>query len=809
MAHPVLALASDTITVSGAASLLVALIKGVVVLLGAGTVVLAMRHSSAAKRHLVWTVGLLSVLLLPLVSLALPSWKVLPEWLRAESIVSGLDADFGQRATHSDRDPAGSPVRAPVVTESVERAPSLQHAIVAASEASPRVPPDEVRSASADAWLKTGVWIWAVVAAALLLRIALSRIVLARVANTASRIEDGRIHNQIADIRRRYGIHGEVHAYLSGTRALPMTWGLFRTHTLLPAGAADWPAGRLDAVLLHELAHVKRRDTITHVAGQVACSLYWVNPLVWLAAWRIHVERERACDDLVVCDSIKASDYAEHLLRVVGKRRHHRAAPCLAVAMAKTSQLEGRVVAILDERLNRKPATRGFFTTVLVAGFMGVIAIATLRAQSPQKGVNKAEDRPRFGDTIELVMSDETGETPVIDFDRGKVGTAPAELKREGDEAAFVKWMAANGYDAVRDTNGKTPGGLIGFDMVARIRGDHEWDAKFSHITRDLSGGDPESPVVMAPQALPATYFIRTREGGTGILQFVRLESRPRGLRIRVKMLGVDPTAARRATSERKAPGVIRHVSAFLDAVSSGKHAEAENLAGPEFLRGELYELKRISADKLTVSQLYVDSGDALAITSPLSVGDAGGKRVGRLVLTWRHRATRRDENDIGSDGNADDPVEVAMSWRLRDVDFESDESLQREIARFLKDFPDAVRLESTPVSLRRYVRLVVGPDDQLTLEGRATTWQALPTALARTPHRASTVLEFAISTEALAVARLKEIQSRAAALAKKHGFEYSSYVGVYPLGSVGSPARARGRSTRAPRSSERKEGQR
>jgi hypothetical protein len=160
---------------------------------------------------------------------------------------------------------------------------------------------------------------------------------------------------------------------------MPVTWGCWRPVILLPAKADEWPNERRRVVLLHELAHVKRWDCLTQMMARVACAIYWFNPLVWVGARRMCVERERACDDLVLNGGCRASDYAAHLVEIA--RTFRRAPQAAAIAMARSSHLEGRIAAIVDASRARR-APRALLVGVCCAA--GLAFVGAVAAQKPE-----------------------------------------------------------------------------------------------------------------------------------------------------------------------------------------------------------------------------------------------------------------------------------------------------------------------------------------------------------------------------------------------------------------------------------------
>jgi TonB family protein len=162
---------------------------------------------------------------------------------------------------------------------------------------------------------------------------------------------------------------------------MPMTFGVLRPTVLLPEEARSWSGERRRVVLLHELAHVLRGDAATHLLARTALALHWWNPLAW-TMWREFLkERERATDDLVLGAGAKASEYAGHLLEIA-RTMQERPASAAGVAMARRSQLEGRLLAILDGRTARRQQGRAATVAAVVVAIAVMAPVASVRAQS-------------------------------------------------------------------------------------------------------------------------------------------------------------------------------------------------------------------------------------------------------------------------------------------------------------------------------------------------------------------------------------------------------------------------------------------
>jgi TonB family protein len=318
--------------------------SSLVLLAGLGATAL-LRRRSAALRHAVLATALFAAAVVVPLSRAVPAWTV-------------------QLASSAPEQPAARPqeVRpdAAVVTA------------IAETEA-----PSPSPAASIVPFVQM-VWLMGAIASIALLVTGLGR--LAWLASRARHADDERWERIGREVAAGYGLARPVTVLFTHASDLIATWGLLRPRLLLPAHARHWSDDRIHIVLRHELAHVRRGDWIVQMAADALRSLYWFNPLLWIACTRLRRESEQASDDAVLETGVPAREYAAHLLEIA--RTYRRSGPKWAPAMpmARPSTLERRIAAMLNPGLNRSALSARTVVFLGLTALCVTLPVAAFRA---------------------------------------------------------------------------------------------------------------------------------------------------------------------------------------------------------------------------------------------------------------------------------------------------------------------------------------------------------------------------------------------------------------------------------------------
>src|SRR5690242_5250255 len=324
-------------------------LKGILILGAAWVAALLLYKSSAAVRHLVWSAALAALLVLPFLVLALPALPVsIADSLLSPGFIFQANASAG-----------------------AEDAPSSSGHLEAAASGTYAASP--LRD-----WRLLLLLVWAAGATISLSQMCIGWATLQRQRRKSKRLS----MPDFASLANSLGVKHRVDLLEAAPGSMPMTYGLRCQAIFMPVDAEKWSADRRRVVLLHELAHVRRRDSATHLVARTALGLYWWNPLAW-AAWREFLkEREKAADDIVLGAGGRASDYATHLLEIARSLQAPSVFGWAAVAIARRSQMEGRLLAILDTNRNRK--VPGFITAIAasVAAIAFVVPLAAMQTHS-------------------------------------------------------------------------------------------------------------------------------------------------------------------------------------------------------------------------------------------------------------------------------------------------------------------------------------------------------------------------------------------------------------------------------------------
>jgi beta-lactamase regulating signal transducer with metallopeptidase domain len=245
------------------------------------------------------------------------------------------------------------------------------------------------------------VWLWTFGVAAHIAKIAAGFLGLALDARRLTPAREHGWRRHVDKARTALGLHSSVRVLYGHPDAVPVCWGVFRGTIVVPAAAIAWSGRMCRAVVLHECAHLRRRDPLVMLAEQIVCAILWFNPAIWFIVGQLRRERELACDEAVVAAGVRSDVYARLLIALA---RRCRPAHVSAHAIVRPCEMQDRVAALLvDEpttvrrRYRRVALASG--AALLVLTLTRVVTIAPAdHFSSPQPGESPASFRAGFAE---------------------------------------------------------------------------------------------------------------------------------------------------------------------------------------------------------------------------------------------------------------------------------------------------------------------------------------------------------------------------------------------------------------------------
>lgn len=309
-------------------------------------------------------------------------------------------------------------------------------------------------------------WIWVLGSSMLLLRILLSWISLHYICLC------GEPDKELEAL----GDRSDVKFLKSDIVTTPLSFGLVAPCVVVPRplAAKDFDKEKLEGILLHELAHIDRRDSIWQWVTLLCQCFHWFNPLVWIASYKIELLREVACDDLVVASGISPQNYAQSLVEALPKSSM-ATERCLALSLSSASDMETRIRSILNEAKNRGRSNGRLLVLAAITAGVAIVSVSILRAREPQTSP-QVDSIPR----AESASSSDAPEADALGAEEERQGRrvvptlyrnadfAKAKIDRAAGREAFIQ----ADFSRARLTNAILSGGNYGFQRASFERAD-------------------------------------------------------------------------------------------------------------------------------------------------------------------------------------------------------------------------------------------------------------------------------------------------------------------------------------------------
>ncbi len=326
-------------------------------------------------------------------------------------------------------------------------------------------------------WAQILIIIWISGFTLVILRSILGESISSHIKNKSFSVSSDKISEIANSISKKMHLTRPYKIYYSEHITVPFVSGLNNFRIILPEKAFEWPADKIEMILTHELAHIKRKDTFWIIVSSLVSALYWYNPLVWICRKKMIIDAEIVCDNYVLHSGANAQLYAEHLLNIARSLKYNLLVSPVNVNMARKTQLEGRLMSILSKQ-NRILTVKSsviklslITTFVLILPLSGIQLMAgddnsqVVTKEKPVNNLDKQKDEisktdiPSPDDFVAVEVMPEMIKQSNPDY--------PEKLKKEGIEGSVWITALVDSDGKVKKALAKKSSGFDAFDKSA------------------------------------------------------------------------------------------------------------------------------------------------------------------------------------------------------------------------------------------------------------------------------------------------------------------------------------------------------
>jgi beta-lactamase regulating signal transducer with metallopeptidase domain len=305
----------------------IAFVQGLIVFILATFSVLGIRRLSSGFKHILWLSVVFSFLIIPLFS------KFIPSHLFRTYLILGIQNEIYEvYGAMND-----------ILLKSVGSIGSN----IYPAQANSSIAGDTLDFTvlhSSWSFIIIALWIMGMLLSSL--RVIIGKVNVSKITMQATVCRIRKYTLGVEELSKMLAIKKSVVLLTSSECKFPFTYRIFKPVIILPSGISNWPSEQLRAVLIHELAHVKRQDYITQLIARFICSVFWFIPVVWIAYHHLHIEQEKSCDTFAVESGIEADSYARHILNVIRIARGRALLTGMLISKGSKKILEKRILHI-------------------------------------------------------------------------------------------------------------------------------------------------------------------------------------------------------------------------------------------------------------------------------------------------------------------------------------------------------------------------------------------------------------------------------------------------------------------------------